>query len=506
MIDPVLAFLVASGGVAIIQAMRGMIAGRVRASAGSLRGECIAGIVVDDVSCIEENIDLFEKIVEALLGSDAVLGVIVGKRSVDRRKLIESIENKIMTLRVVLEREPGNKRVERRLRVLERMYEKLMNGHEYVEAVIGFLVDRCRGDAESLVVMELRRLGCRTRIVGFEDAVRLASSLRRGSHISTRAVARGISASIGVGGVELGVYIGRRRDGTPYMLSLRGVGGSRHYVVVGPTGRGKTTLAALILARASVLDTLVYGIDPKGDLARYASVVLEERSLDLAAAVSGALSLYREGLATKKLVLSVFESIGVNLDADTLEELVEGCETLGAVLRGAGRRRARRLGILSVTACSPLACDPGVVYKVADLPEALKSLAAVALLLCILRAGRGAPRLVVVDEAWRLGKTLEAHLVHLYKEARSAGLSIVSVTQDPGDLPQEVYNNSYGVIVFGSNDSEYVARLAKRLGLNEKEASVVRSLGVGEALVKIHGRRAEIVEVDAEGILGAGLS
>ena len=502
MIDPVLLFLVASAGIASFQVIRYATGGRRVIAVGKAKTECIRCVIIEDVSCIEENLDLFEHSIRVILSSDAVIGVLLGKKSLDKSKLIREIENRIMTLRVVLEREPGNKAVERKIKLLERMYEVLLEGGEYIESIVVILVDACRSNnMVEWVVSEVRRLGCRASVASLSDALRIAIGLRRAKLLEVSKASKVVTSSFSSGSVKpYGIYVGRLRNGRPFLLEVRDARGSLHYLVLGPTGRGKTTLLAVLLMRADAIGMRVYGIDPKGDLVAYTSHVVRRRIIEIRDVLFGVLRLYRKGLVSREDVHLVFKSLGLYLNPRRIDYLVEECATLESVLDNVSKLKASRLNLLDVTGCAtlPNQLDESTVFDLSKLPEPLKAPAAAAVLVDILYSGsRG---LVVIDEAWRLGRILEEQIVRLYKEARSAGMSLVAATQDPNDLPLELFNNSYGVFAFGSNDQEYIEKIAKMLRLNVQEKRVLRGLGVGEVLVKLHGRRAEVVEVDAEGV------
>lgn len=501
MVDAALIFLIASGAVAALQAAHHFVKSTGSARVGRVEASCIKGIVIEDVSCVEENLELFEHTLQVILSSDAIVGVAVGKKSVDKRRLLGEIENRIMTLRVILEKEPGNKSVERKLRLLERIYDRLLNGGEYVEGVVMLLADSCRSrEAVDWALSEVKRLGCRAKIVDLERIVEFLAGVRKARLVEVGSIARMVKTSLAVGNVKpLGIYIGRYRDGKPFTIEVWGEGGSLHYLVLGPTGRGKTTLLAAMLLRGDAAGVKTYGIDPKGDLAAYTSHMLRVKRVEIWEVVEGVLRLYREGLVSRDDVIRVFRATGLYLEPRQVDYLVEECVPIDTVLDDVTRRRAARLGISGVTGCSYAPdIDESLVFNLSGLPESLKAPAAAAILAGLLR-GKG-KRLVVIDEAWRLGRLLEEHIIRLYKEARSRDVSLVAATQDPTDLPLELYNNSYGVFAFGSNDQEYVEKVGRILRLDEREKRVLRGLGVGEALVKLHGRRAEVVEIDAEDV------
>ncbi len=521
--DPAFLVLLIGASVAAIQAVRSLLSSSVGVGAKPLisftelrvergrivgRGRCYAGVVIEELRCVYEAGDLFESIVERILSQDRVVGLVVGKRLVDRSRLLRDIENRIMSLRVVLEREPGNKFVERRLKLLERMYEMLLSGQPILVSSLLLVVgDRCESvdSVAEEVAKEVSKTGCRAVVVkGVKllDALGLALGVRE-KGIDAVAPAKPL-AKIIVDTLEAGrsftlkgVYLGRSRRGSPFMLPLAGRQGSLHYVVVGPTGRGKTTLASILLLRADALGFKVHGVDPKGDMVAKLRGLLDSYEVSVRDAVQAAFWLFREGVVNRKVLEELLVELGLEASLSTSGFMSESC-LLDDMVRG--DFRLSRLGLRGLNICSkPAWVRPGTVYDVSMLPEALRTVAIVTIAYLALHVGGS---LLVIDEAWRLGKMASFHLVRLYKEARSRGLSLVAVTQDPRDLPDEVYNNSYGVLIFGSSDERYVETVVARLGLGSYEKRLLRVIGVGEVLVKLSSQHPEIVEVDAAELLG----
>ncbi|AEM39503.1 hypothetical protein Pyrfu_1647 [Pyrolobus fumarii 1A] len=522
MIDPALVFLLVGVASAVVQAARSVWGGRSTAKLAALSGlkvnheyiklgdKCYTVVLVEDLVCVFEAGELFAKSLELIISSQEVAGVIVAKHSVDRSSALANLENSIMSLRVVLEREPGNKNVERKLRILERMYESIMTGYQPVKAVIGIVVrGECRRslyrEAER-IAREITKLGCKAKVMTGQEALKallLPLSYSGSRKITTsRQVVTSLYGALSntLSSTREGIYLGRRNDGVAFLLPLWSSSGSLHYVIVGPTGRGKTTLEAILAVRADAMGINVYSVDPKGDLANYLSGFLRIVKLTIREVFESMLWLYREGVIDKRVVSEALAELNLDTIIDAAITAAEECKPLYRLVDGHLLSRLKRLGLSNVTCRRPSWVSSGVVYDVSGLPEALKSIGAIVVSLSALsRRSRG---LLLIDEAWRIGKLASLHVIRLYKEARSAGLSIVSATQDPDDLPQEIYNNSYGVILFGSNDEEYITRVVKRLGLSSEDGRKLRMLGVGEVLVRLAGSRPELVEIDASEILG----
>jgi hypothetical protein len=88
--------------------------------------------------------------------------------------------------------------------------------------------------------------------------------------------------------------------------------------------------------------------------------------------------------------------------------------------------------------------------------------------------------LLVIDDAWRvLGlKTL----VEIVREGRSRRLGVILSTQNPGDLSEELLENIYNVVVFGSRNGDYIEKTKKILNLREEHSALIPKLGIGEAV------------------------
>ncbi len=496
--DPSLVVLLAGAAAASVQLVRWVTGSRGRVVFSWRSNEdCIAGVIVEDLACVYENLDAFRSVLERVLVFEDVVGVVIAKRNVEKSRVLSRIENRMMTLRVLLEKEAGNVSLERRLEVLKLMYERVSNAKQPVESVFEVVV---AGDCSSLgrIAALIRQLGCRVRIIRGLDALKVPVALRRGSIGEESLLSELALRAIGESSSREGVYIGVDAAGRPFFLPLRGREGSFHYVVVGPTGRGKTTLAAILLVRSAALGVRVYGVDPKGDLARYTEPYLRVERVGIEDALNALFWLYREGMVSKRFVENTL--LELNLDEMDWEAIVESCGDNGLPQRV--KKRLASLGVTRLDPCrEPVIASLEGVVDVSLLPEGLKASLTALLATSALRRGG----LLVVDEAWRLARILSYHVVRLYKEARSAGLSIIALTQDPSDLPHEVFNNSRGVIIFGSSDEEYIRSVARSTGLSGEEARALRGLGVGRALVKLWGSRPIVVEIDASELLNDGL-
>lgn len=101
---------------------------------------------------------------------------------------------------------------------------------------------------------------------------------------------------------------------------------------------------------------------------------------------------------------------------------------------------------------------------------------------------------MVVDEAHRV--TGFKAIQTMAREGRSKGLAVVLATQQPLDLPEVVAANAQTKICFGLPDATIAAMAARKLQPdNPRLAEQIRTLGVGEALLAIAGRRPQLMRM-----------
>ncbi|MEM1628957.1 MAG: ATP-binding protein, partial [Desulfurococcaceae archaeon] len=88
--------------------------------------------------------------------------------------------------------------------------------------------------------------------------------------------------------------------------------------------------------------------------------------------------------------------------------------------------------------------------------------------------------LFIIDDAWRVIKMRA--IVEMVKEGRSRKLGVIISTQNPDDIPQEILENIYNIVFFGSKNEEYLLKAKKILGLPNQMVSVLSKLTIGEAV------------------------
>ena len=278
-----------------------------------------------------------------------------------------------------------------------------------------------------------------------------------------------------------------------------------HLAVIGPTGRGKTTLLASIVEQIVVENsTRIYAVDFKGDLESYLapgilrSVVPEElplhflkpppgvspidwRSTVLDAIshvtglsvdkVSSALSALERASGPEQLLrsqsasllLRFLEFIENNADYSTLEEVLKGNVIISLRNRG-------------------------IVFQ-----NTYASLFTGVLRNTLLRESREHGALVLIDDAWRVLKLRS--IIEIVREGRSRKVGVVISTQNPEDIPVDVLENATHFVIFGSRNREYVEKIKQLIGISEEHAKMLFRFNVGEALyVNTLTRRVEPID------------
>jgi len=198
----------------------------------------------------------------------------------DAKSLLRKIENEIATLRIILQADPSNVRVEEKLRYLEKLLNIIakyppttvkvyyvVSGHSKskVEKEIGVL----EGLLDGILGADVRRLKGTEMLqvlrYGVAGKMNLSAST---SLLSSPPQPRVLKEAM--------IYVGMREDNEPALLSLDDL---RHHVLVfGSTGSGKTTFLCSLIKRARALgleDVIIF--DPKGDLIRMCNDVVTKK-------------------------------------------------------------------------------------------------------------------------------------------------------------------------------------------------------------------------------------
>jgi len=261
-----------------------------------------------------------------------------------------------------------------------------------------------------------------------------------------------------------GIFLGYR-SGTriPFMYDLRRFG-SRHILIVGPTGKGKTTLLSTLANRIysrRIAPLLI--VDPKGDMERMLSKSI------------------------KRAYISSSTIIPLTDDIDyekPLSELEAKLKTK-LLLRNPTENTLSRLNDVhsiddSLFLVLSNLTDEGRFLVIGGLMKSLVEW------LYTIEPTRGLRKVIMIDEAWRASEASVYNAGRIVRESRSFGVSLVLSTQSTEDLPKELLSNIATIFVFGGTERRYVENASWLLNISVDEAREALSvLGVGQALVKL---------------------
>lgn len=468
-----------------------------------VKGLCYALLEVENPECIARLLYGEMNILEFLIGSCNMRGLLLYMEPLDRSKAMRSLEAKMMTYRVILERNPDDKTAEARLEILSRMYKRVAEGYTPLKAryVIVIADPEPCSEIERRLETAKRTLeihGCRCRVV-CSDLNSVLSRRAEGPLDSMTAIDPLVTMSRRIRSYREGVFIGRDMDtGLPIYLNLWDERrGANHVLIVGPTGKGKTTLLATLLVRLYALDsTPLTAIDPKGDLIdSLKSIGVAETVVDTGMVASILGQLYREGTPISMILEAGVELTGAERRA--IDALLF-CKDTTDPYASSAAVKLRVMGLPVEKLCRepgepiPLGGGRLEAFDLSSLSNPVKNIAASGLLALIhamyssgSRRPRGLRRVIVVDEAWRAMKMPKELLERLVKEFRSYGVSLVLASQDPGDIPDTAWNNASLVVVFGSHDKSFIEQVGRVLRLTERDLERLRWLHIGEAALKL---------------------
>lgn len=295
-----------------------------------------------------------------------------------------------------------------------------------------------------------------------------------------------------VNSIPIGIDL---ETGWPVLIPVENL--TKHILVLGPTGRGKSTfLATLIEGITSLTGVKILGIDFKGDLVS----MLEDSTVEIADPREYPINIVEKpeyfGVVDWGLALSDVLANVLGLKQETVVKIVskvfsrKGMDTRSILLD-------KDLSVLS-PAIELLTETPryedlmkllnkDVIFNIGGYGTAFQNIYGGLLLhifkkLIFTSGGSGeVSRVLVIDEAWRV-RSLSI-LQELIKEGRSRGVGLVLATQNPSDLPREVIENIHLLMVFGSINEGYRREAQKMLSLPNSIASKLAYLDVGEAIL-----------------------
>lgn len=431
------------------------------------------------------------------------------KGELDLSAYLRKLGNDMLNLAVDLEHaeDPRSRaRISAKLRSLRKIYEGILSGKSYARVSL-YLRISVEGDGEDkalskadyyekLCQLTLREaLGLIAERPGRLELLELWLSdvgvkpPRPGEYAVVEAAALGAMASAPVRSSPApvdGILLGFEKE-TGHPVAMRAEELYRHVAVIGPTGRGKTTLLASIIEElASKGLSGFIAVDFKGDMPGYVAGGLvevishEALRLDLRELAASP--------AAPQLIPLIAESIAYSLGISADEALGE---LEGLASAGPGRPPRSPSGIALLEAFNG-DMGPGDIEGlisrdfIADLSgegSVMQNLHACLLIgltrLAAQRYREGLGKALIVDDAWRV--TRFRPLAELIKEGRSRRAGVMLASQNPGDFPREILENVHTFLIFGSPNRDYAESAEAALGV-EGLGRALRALGIGEAL------------------------
>ncbi len=492
---------------------------------------------------IEQYMNNFSSFLSLLSDNITMMYIKISESYTD---LLKRIESKMNKLRVLLELGRNDVKKLRELKVLEKIHDNLLNSKNVYRIILLFIikvVGKCDVvenilEKETSNLMELidTYLSLKPYIVNPKNIVdyktvipvmdrKIVVDKRRSILIIGNSggallpISRNESNVIDVD-LE-GVYIGYDMVlGKPIML-LPEKHLKYHGLVIGPTGKGKTTLLASMFYRAHLLGYSVAAIDFKGDMTRY---VGDDDLIVYGVDFKSLLRSYRnKGFDINKWVFDVariLSSIFGLKRAESytifrvVQQVIFGNKDLYSIERELSKSKYfSHMGSRSdvydhiIEAINTLIDNETkhdillrefkktYILNLEHYPDYIKELLSSIVLLY--EKYMSTPlskfkKLVLVDEAWRLRNINPNALNMLYREGRSLGIGVFSTSQLLRDLSKTIVDNSSVFVIFGSNTREYINDIKESFDLTHRELEKISKLGVGEAAIIIKGSKRPI--------------
>jgi len=478
------------------------------------------GVIEASGDQVKRFVEVYSSILDKLPSGSEVKIV---KMDVDLESVVRKISNEMMNLKALVDvtEEPHIKqRAMVKLRVLESLYKLLISGSGVVKLA---LVIKIRGSGSSVAEakhsiaalasivknvlqhelgLKVREASAReiSKIIRYELGLSGKLEVKQIILDSYRAVVAPIPLSKkpiveSEDALPIGVDMETRR---PISIPLKQL--SKHVVIIGPTGRGKTTLLATLIENViSLSNARVFAIDYKGDLARMLSKHLIQVLTPADHPINPLVKPEYVDVIEWSLYVSDTLSNTLNVDQASLTRILVKLYSL----RSSNDEELAKSAVLDpdLAIFTPLldllssTCDysklrstllnESVVFDVSGYGSAYQNVYTGLVLgiykSLVLRNSGSVQRLVVIDEAWRVSKLRTLH--ELVKEGRSRGIGVVLATQNPSDIPREIVENAHTLVIFGSSNEDYVEAARRILGLSRDLARKLLYLGVGEAVI-----------------------
>jgi energy-coupling factor transporter ATP-binding protein EcfA2 len=441
------------------------------------------------------------------------------KMRVDVSRVIARLANEILNLKATIDvvaEEHVKRRAEAKLRILEQFYDEILSGkpidriilivklhgeggsYEEVKHLLDSLEPLITPLVESLAGIRLERPGRQELL----NIVKYELGLTRREPAKPILVETGKLSSLlplpprkkpelesSRETLPIGVEL---ETGWPVLLPIDLL--NKHLIIIGPTGRGKTTLLATIMhGLLSIGNTIVAAIDFKGDLAEMTATPL----VNIRRPEQDPVNILIPPPEVSRIdwIISVTDVLSSTLNYQP--------ETITSILSDYVGKRIDSKMVVSDPRLAPLAPLLSLLVGEADYRGLITSLeqntlydlsgkgtayqntyAGILVHLFkhrMLHENHEGLRLLVIDEAWRI--TRLRGLLEIVKEGRSRNVGVILAVQNPADIPQEILENANTIIMFGSPNEKYLKQAVEILGVKRTVASKLKYLGVGEAIM-----------------------
>ena len=507
----------------------------------------IAGLavyVVDDIPYSYRDVsqDFLIQQVKSFTGFITATGddvsIILLKRKVNQASFMKNIERKIVNYKIMASTDPANPQIMKKLSRLEKVYERIVKGEKPI-GIKYYIVVKARASSERGLK---KTLESKSNAVISSFKASLGLDVRKAtSYEVLEAISLGVLKETKYNVVlesdvgfmvpisyvkrpkipNKGIYLGTDIDyNTPVFYDFEKYL-TKHIVVIGPTGRGKTTfLYALAKRTIEEYEVPVWIFDLRGEflslrnsLPMFNIVDPEEANINIlytwftsprirarqvVELIKSITSLTpREEYLLYMALIKTYESVS----SPTFENLTSTVKALSkdysdkdvefSLLTKLETIRSKVFfGKLHI-----FEFKKPIIFALHKLPEEYRKLYTLALLqilnnyMLTLTPTNSIRYLVILDEAWRLMDTHSSRKIvkTLVKEGRGYGLAVALASQDITDFPKEILDNAGTLVVFGSNSKDYIESISKYMKLNEAEKEKITWLKTGEALIRIVG-------------------
>ncbi|BCU68659.1 hypothetical protein HS7_20960 [Sulfolobales archaeon HS-7] len=501
----------------------------------------VGSLAVDDVEYDFRDFDgevLKTKIINfyKILNINSTINIIIQKISLDREQFLSKVFQKIQNLRIELEADPSNQRVQNEIRILEDIVKRVNSGDppfRYGVLIMtqGSSVDEVKAQLR-VIQKGLESLGIRARPAEEKDISDFfQAKLPRINGISTAipwATALTIPRYPSKGLIEKGLYLGRDLElETPVFWNIES-SLNPHVLILGPSGTGKTETLLSIAVKLSIIDSVPTVIfDIKGDFKKrlrnygipfyiinplytnfnliepyYCTIsdrisqierilslsfgLSKEISAELNAALKMSVELKGESLLFNKLSWNdVLDSLN-RLEIENRDRLILNKVINTVLMYDIGKSDFKIKNGINVVDLSLIRNDDIIRLYIYSILTNLMNIFS-------MNTPDEIKVGVIIDEAWTLLRYEGdfSIIAEYVKKGRGYGISIMVATQNVSDLglSSDVYLNNMGLtIIMNNGDKELWKGMNRYVTINEEDIkdSLV-FLNRGEALIRFLG-------------------